>query len=115
MAIQNMDDLSNSEVVTELNNGGRFVGYYFCISIVIMTFRRGSNVYFLRSGENPIRFGWKYLLISLILGWWGFPWGPIYTVQSILMAFKGKDITKEVIAQLSRGVLHRDIKFQVAD
>lgn len=25
----------------------------------------------------------KTLIISLLLGWWGFPWGPIKTIQSI--------------------------------
>jgi hypothetical protein len=27
---------------------------------------------------------------SLILGWWGFPWGPIYTIKSILLNTKMK-------------------------
>jgi hypothetical protein len=94
-----------------LQNGGKFVVYYYTISILIMTFRRGSDIYFLRSNESPIKFGWKFLLLSLFAGWWGFPWGPIYTVQSIYMAFSGKDITKEVMAQFARGLASSDVTY----
>jgi len=24
-----------------------------------------------------------FTLLSLLLGWWGNPWGPIYTIQSL--------------------------------
>lgn len=111
MPIRNIDGLSNQEVVTELQNGGKFVIFYYSISIIVMTFRRGSGIYFVRAGENPIKFGWKFLLISILLGWWGFPWGPIYTVQSLITAFKGKDITKEVMAQFARGTSALDVTY----
>lgn len=111
MAVKNMEGLSNQELVDELNRGGRFVVYYFAISIVIMTFRRGSHIYFLRSHEHAIRFGWKYLLLSMVVGWWGFPWGPIYTLQSVFTAFTGKDVTRDVMAQLSRGASGEQVTY----
>ena len=45
---------------------------------------------------------WLFTAISLLVGWWGIPWGPIYTVQTMVMNLKGgKDVTREVIAALN--------------
>ena len=42
-----------------------------------------------------------YALLSAVLGWWGIPWEPIYTVQSIASNIKGgKDVTQQVLASL---------------
>lgn len=78
MTQQEYSKLSNEEVIAILNDGGRFVIYTYAISILIMTFRRGSNVFLLKKGEWAIKHGYPYLLLSLLLGWWGIPWGPIY-------------------------------------
>jgi hypothetical protein len=38
------------------------------------------------------------MLISLLFGWWGIPWGPIYTVTSLFKNFGGgRDVTKEIM------------------
>jgi hypothetical protein len=65
-----------------------------------MTSRQSSNIYFVRSNESPIKYGWPWLLISFFLGWWGIPWGPIYTTQAIFRSFSGKDVTLEVLQNL---------------
>lgn len=45
-----------------------------------------------------------FTFISRIVGWWGFPWGPIYTVQSIFVNLgDGKDVTDEVIQAMQAG------------
>lgn len=103
MAIKNLDGITVDQLNSELRNGGKFVVFYYTISIVFMTFRNGSSIYFLRAGESAFKHGWKYLLLSMILGWWGFPWGPIYTIQSIFTAFGGKDVTQDILSQLSSG------------
>jgi hypothetical protein len=37
-------------------------------------------------------------LITLGLGWWGIPWGPIYSIGSLFSNLTGgKDMTKEVL------------------
>ena len=33
--------------------------------------------------------GLPYSFITLLVGWWGIPWGPIYTVQAITQNVKG--------------------------
>ena len=37
-----------------------------------------------------------FTLLTLVLGWWGIPWGPIYTIGSIYTNFNGgKDVVSE--------------------
>lgn len=81
----------------DLRRGGKFVVFTYSISIIFMTFRKASSVYYIRSDESAFATGFKYMLISLVLGWWGIPWGPIYTIQSIWYAFTGKDVTEEIL------------------
>ena len=100
--IVGMEDIkSGGELGQELQQGGKFVIYQYCISILILTFRRSSNVYFIRHEEKAVVKGLPFTFLSLVLGWWGIPWGPIYTVQSIWVNFKGgRDVTKEVVASM---------------
>ena len=89
---------SDEQLQQELQQGGKFVIYQYCISILILTFRRSSNVYFIRHEENAVIKGLPYTLLSLLLGWWGIPWGPIYTVQSIWLNTRGgRDVTQEIM------------------
>lgn len=95
---------SGSHLQMELQKGGKFVMYQYCISLLVITFRRSSNIYFLRSEDNAIVRGLPFTLLSLVLGWWGIPWGPIYTITSIWTNFKGgKDVTQEVLASMAKG------------
>ena len=89
---------SDGQLHQELQQGGKFVVYQYCISILILTFRRSSNVYFIRPEENAVIKGLPYTLLSLLLGWWGIPWGPIYTVQSIWLNTRGgRDVTQKIM------------------
>lgn len=93
---------SGSHLQMELKQGGKFVVYQYCISILVMTFRRSSSIYFIRSGESTIVKGLPFTLLSLFLGWWGIPWGPIYTITSIWTNFSGgKDVTQEIVASMA--------------
>lgn len=92
---------SGSHLQMELKQGGKFVVYQYCISILVMTFRRSSGIYFIRSGESTVVKGLPFTLLALLFGWWGIPWGPIYTITSIWTNFNGgKDVTQEVIASM---------------
>jgi len=93
---------SASHLQQEMQQGGKFVIYQYCISLLIITFRRSSNIYFIGRDDNAIVKGLPFTLLSLLLGWWGIPWGPIYTVQSIWVNFNGgKDVTREVAASMT--------------
>ncbi len=101
--IVGMDDIkSGGHLQQEINQGGKFVIYQFCISILVITFKRSSNIYFISHEQNAVVKGLPYTLLSLVLGWWGIPWGPIYTIQSLWVNFKGgKDVTQEVLVSMA--------------
>jgi hypothetical protein len=63
-----------------------------------MTFKRNSNIYFIKNGESAFLKGLGYTLLSLVVGWWGIPWGPIHTIGALITNCSGgKDVTQEVI------------------
>jgi hypothetical protein len=96
MAIRGAENMSSDQLNFELQRGGRIVRYLSCISIVIMTFKR-SEVYLIKAGESSKSKGFLFALLSFVAGWWGIPWGPIYTIQSIICDLKGgEDVTSQV-------------------
>jgi hypothetical protein len=100
--IQNMEGLSVNDINRELNNGAKFVVFEYCISIVVMTFRRSSDVYFIREGESSVKHSIGFTLMTIVLGWWGIPWGPIYTIGALYSNLSGgKDITQEVLRSMN--------------
>ena len=93
--------MKHGEVDFEIQRGAKFVLYQYCISIIVLTFRRSSDIYFLKTGENPVVKGLPFTLLSLVAGWWGIPWGPIYTIQSVYNNSRGgKDVTVAVVNSL---------------
>jgi len=98
MKIVGIDGLDGEQLEKELSRGAKFVVYEYCISVIVMTFKRSSSIYFIRGGESAFGKGIGFTLISLFLGWWGIPWGPIYTIGSIATNCSGgKDLTEEVL------------------
>ena len=96
--IKNIQGMSADELNRELERGGKFVIFQYCFSVIIMTFKRGSDVYFIRPGESTIKHSIGYTLLTFFVGWWGIPWGPIYTIGSIFTNLTGgKDVTQDVI------------------
>jgi hypothetical protein len=93
---------SGGQLQQELQQGGKFVIFQYCISVLILTFKRGSDIYFIRHEDNAVVKGLPFTLLSFLFGWWGIPWGPIYTIQSIWVNFGGgKDVTQEVLASMA--------------
>jgi len=101
MKIVGIEKLSQQQLDEALAQGGRFVFYQYCISVVFMSFKRSSNIHFVQAGESSAKKGLSFTALSLVVGWWGFPWGPIWTIAT---AFKnsrgGVDVTAEVLASL---------------
>jgi hypothetical protein len=107
--ILGIQGLTNEQVKQEVARGGRFVIYQYCISILIMTFKRPSEIYFVRGDENAVVKGLGFSAVSMLLGWWGIPWGPIYTIGSMWNNFSGGlDVTRDIVnhmdAQSASGV-----------
>ncbi len=109
MKIKNIEGLSAEDLQQEAEIGGRFVYYAFTISLIVFTFKRTSGVYLVRQGENKIIKGMPFTLLSFFLGWWGIPFGPKYTIESIRTNMKGgKDVTDEVMATVAGHLLFQE-------
>jgi hypothetical protein len=102
MGIVGLENMTAEEVNAELRNGARFVVFTYCISVIVLTFKRGSSIHFVRAGGGTFLKGLPYTLISLTCGWWGIPWGPIFTIGTVATNLAGgKDVTREVIASFN--------------
>ncbi len=109
MKIRNIEGLSAANLQREADNGAKFVYYTFTISLIVVTFKRTSGVYMIRGGENAVAKGTGYTVLSALLGWWGIPYGPKYTLESIRDNLNGgKDVTDEVMATVAGHILFQE-------
>lgn len=109
MRIKNIDGLSAGELEREVANGGKFIYYAFTISLLIVTFKRTSDVYLIKGNENAVSKGLPFTMLSFLFGWWGFPFGPKYTIESIRTNLKGgKNVTDEVMSTVAGHVLFKE-------
>lgn len=98
MQIKGIEGLSGEELQRQLQQGARFVMFSWCVSLLVITFKRSSDVYFVRAGQSTLGLSLPYTLLSFFLGWWGFPWGFIYTPMAIIQNLGGgRDVTAEVV------------------
>ena len=103
MQINGLKRQSSHDVINAVQQGGCFVVYQYCISIVVLTFRRSSAIQYIGPGQDRIGPGLPYTLISLILGWWGFPFGPIFTIASVWNNSRGgKNVTAGMLNLVSQ-------------
>jgi hypothetical protein len=103
MKIRGADKLTAGELNFELQRGAKFVFFQWCISLLLVTFKRSSDVYFIRVEESAFTKGLPFTLLSLVAGWWGIPWGPIFTLQAVWNNTRGgKNVTADVLAELNK-------------
>jgi len=99
--VQGLEGLQPDQINFEIQRGGKFIAYGYCISVLVMTFKRGA-VHFVRADESRVNKGVRYSAISLLLGWWGIPWGPIWTISTMVTNFQGgKDVTSQVVPAMN--------------
>jgi hypothetical protein len=74
--------------VAEPADGRQWVVYEYCISLIAVTLRRPSRPILVKPEWAWVR-GLPYVGVSLFLGWWGLPWGIIYTPLTIFTNLSG--------------------------
>lgn len=79
--------------------------FYFetCFSIIFLTINFHSRPLFFEK-ENRLLVGLIYTVFATVFGWWGIPWGPIYTIKAIWTnVFGGKIIAiSDVIDDINK-------------
>jgi hypothetical protein len=101
MKIVGIEGLSAAQLRDEVDRGGRFVVYGWCVSFLILTLKRSSDITFVRAGESRVAAGLGWTVLSFFLGWWGFPWGFIYTPMVLIQNLGGgTDVTANAMTVL---------------
>lgn len=101
MEIKNIEGLKVNQIKQLINQGAKFVIFPYTVSFVLMTLKRNSSIYFLHPYEKSIKYSYRHVGVNLVLGWWGLPWGPIYTIGAMYtQIIGGKDVTQIVLSEL---------------
>lgn len=90
-----------AQVEEDVLRGGRFLMFSWNFSVLIMSFRRASPLTYVRSDQwvGPRALLWT--IPSFFVGWWGIPWGIVFTIQSFYRnSVGGHDVTSEVMQSL---------------
>ncbi len=94
--------LTGPELAAALAADGRCVVYDYCVSFLVLTHYRESAVHVLRAGQSRFWCGLPYTFLSLALGWWGVPWGVLYTpFVNVTNHRGGRDVTGQVQSPLT--------------
>ncbi len=97
LKVEGIEGLTSKTLEIELKNGATFRKFKYCISFIIVTYTKVSPVVFIKSDENYFTKGLPYALKTLLLGWWGIPYGPIYSIGYLLSyIFGGENLTKDI-------------------
>jgi hypothetical protein len=80
----------------------RLTVFPWVVSIVIVSFKRAAVGIFCSRCRSVER--WKYLGISVVLGWWGIPWGIFWTLDALVKNGAGGQRPTEQNAALLAGV-----------
>jgi hypothetical protein len=87
------------------------VQYQACVSLLIVTMRFRSPRVIVGSPEQQ-NTAILYMLISALFGWWGIPWGFIYTPQAIYRNAKGgyRQAVSELLPKLDSEIAYAQKK-----
>lgn len=98
--LTNSERLQNGETLdylgSPINTETRLVRYRYSFSYVIATSTRSSGLCILGSRQaRSCRI--LCILSTLFAGWWGIPWGPVKTIQSVFVdTASGGDLSDTV-------------------
>jgi len=59
------------------------VRYEYVVSFVVATRHAFSEPVVLRAGQWAWFASWPYQLTTVLLGWWGLPWGPMCSLAAL--------------------------------
>lgn len=97
-SIRGLGRLTVGEMRTAVKDGARFVVFEYVLSFIIGVRRRPSPIFFMRPGESIFWQTLPYNLITLVFGWWSFPFGPAFTIGAVRDNLKGgRDVSAQVI------------------
>jgi hypothetical protein len=79
LRIEGAEGKSFAEIDAMLREGWKFVFFEYCVSCFVFTLRRPTDVILVPPDKWRWLRGLPFTVLSFFLGWWGLPWGFIYT------------------------------------
>ena len=99
--IRGIGRMTIGEMREEIKRGSRFVVFEYVISLFLISKQQVSSAYFIRAGEATFLKSLPYTLVTLVAGWWAFPFGPANTIVALRDNLRGgRDVSAEVIDQI---------------
>jgi hypothetical protein len=90
--------MSGEDILLQVEQGARFVRYSYATSIVIMSFRRESPLYFVSGRLSGMKHALPFLSYNPFRRLVGRPVGSIFTVQALARNLAGgRDVTDEIV------------------
>jgi hypothetical protein len=71
--IVGIEGMNPQQLANELQSGARFVQYQYCVSALVITFKRGTDIYFIPAGESRAVKGSRGRFLLLWQDGGGFP------------------------------------------
>jgi hypothetical protein len=100
-AIRNIGRMTIGEMREEIKRGARFVVFEYVISLILVSRQQVSPTFFIRAGESTFFQSLPYTLITAVLGWWSFPFGPANTIVAIRDNLRGgRDVSAKTIDEI---------------
>lgn len=104
MQIVGLEGLSDEEFHREIERGARFVYFEYCVSLCVITLKQPTSIYFIRAGESTFSKSIGWTLLTLAVGWWGIPFGIIYTIWVLVVNLGGgNDVTEDILSSMRDG------------
>ena len=101
--IRGAEEYTAAEIRAAVAAGAALVRYPYVVSPLVVTLRYDSTVHLVRTADGRYARCIPYLLTTLLLGWWGVPWGPVASWRAIWSCLNGgDDVTAELLPQLDR-------------
>lgn len=85
MQILSGTGLYNNKSITK---DSKVIQYQFCFSLIFISFTFPTR-FLLESDDSRKFHNAAACLFTFLFGWWGVPWGPLYSIQSIYRNLKG--------------------------
>jgi hypothetical protein len=104
LILSNMEHLNSGRVIYHgipITSDTVLRTYYFTISTGVVSMKNQTRFYIDQDDQMALC-SLENSLLSLLFGWWGFPHGIIYTIQTLVKNFRGGETLS--IANLIRSM-----------
>jgi len=91
--------LPEHPLVAEVMAGRRFVTYPFVISLLLISLKRNmGGMRVVATSQWPVAPIFWAAILTVLFGWWGFPWGLLWSPLALFYLWiGGRDSTKEIL------------------